>query len=47
MDSYMKIYNLVTYFNEELILKIILNTLYKNANKFTICEGKLDHKDNW
>lgn len=41
---YMKIYDCITYFDENVILKIRLNILYKVVDKFIITEGSYDHR---
>ena len=39
----MKIVDCFMYFDEDLILEIRLNTLYKVVDKFVICEATKDH----
>ena len=39
-----KIYDCVTYFNENLQLELRFNILNKYVNKFIVCEAKQDHK---
>lgn len=41
---YMKIYDCITYFDEDLILKIRLNVLYNFVDKFIISEGAFNHR---
>ena len=41
---YMKIYDCITYFDENVILKIRLNILYNVVDKFIITEGSYDHR---
>ena len=40
----MKIYDCITYFDEDVILKIRLNVLYKVVDKFIITEGAFNHR---
>ncbi len=42
----MKIIDCFSYFDEDLILKIRLDTLYDYVDKFVICEATLDHAGN-
>ena len=42
----MNILDCVTYFDEETILEIRLNVLYKYVTKFIITEGAYDHRGN-
>ena len=42
----MKIIDCFSYFDEDLILEIRLNTLYDYVDKFVICEATLDHAGN-
>ncbi len=42
----MKIIDCFSYFDEDLILEIRLNTLYEYVDKFVICEATLDHAGN-
>ena len=41
---YMKIYDCITYFDEDVILKIRLNILYDVVDKFIISEGAFNHR---
>lgn len=40
----MKIYDCITYFDEDLILELRLNILYDHIDKFIISEGTRDHR---
>ena len=40
----MKIYDCITYFDEDVILKIRLNVLYDVVDKFIIAEGAFNHR---
>ena len=40
----MKIYDCITYFDEDVILKIRLNVLYNIVDKFIISEGAFNHR---
>ena len=42
----MKIIDCITFFDEELILKLRLNILYDYVDKFIITEGAFDHRGN-
>ena len=42
----MNILDCVTYFDEEVILKLRLNILYDHVTKFIITEGEYDHRGN-
>lgn len=42
----MNILDCVTYFDEEIILKLRLNILYDHVTKFIITEGEYDHRGN-
>ena len=41
---YMKIYDCITYFDEDVILKIRLNVLFDVVDKFIISEGAFNHR---
>ena len=41
-----KIYDCVTFYNENLQVKLRFNILDKYVDKFVICESKFDHKGN-
>ena len=42
----MNILDCITYFDEEVILKIRLNILNEHVSKFIITEGEYDHRGN-
>ena len=41
-----KIYDCVTFYNENLQINLRINVLHKYVDKFVICESKFDHKGN-
>ena len=41
-----KIYDCVTFFNENFQVNLRFNILYKYVDKFVVCESKFDHKGN-
>ena len=41
----MKIYDCITYFDEDLILELRLNILYDYVDKFIISEGTYNHEE--
>ena len=47
-NNYMtnKIYDCVTFYNENLQMKLRFNILSNYVDKFVVCESKFDHKGN-
>ena len=42
----MKVYDCITFFNEEELLELRLNILNKHVDYFVICEAREDHRGN-
>ena len=46
MEKTMKVYDCITYLNEEELLELRLNILNKYVDFFVICEAREDHRGN-